>query len=197
MIQIARETYGAADDLLEASLKDSEEVYLLYEGPDGEGAAPRAQAALGPFELCERLDYDDGSVIERYISRDFDCALFTASDRLQVEYDNGARLEHVLLESNQDVLDSQFLWRNLPSEPHSISLQVFDDAGARVLGQDALIGGRSLARHRLDISALAPGNYAVKLIVYNFQTGQSVSGKLGETSVRFDRALEIAAINRS
>ena len=117
--------------------------------------------------------------------------------RFQVDYDNRARLVNALVETTRDFLEIQFIWSNLPSEPHSVSLQVFDADGAKVHNQDSTIGHISLARHRVDISSLPPGNYAVKLIMYNFETRVSVPGTVIESGSRFERELEIATIRRA
>ena len=169
---------------------------MIYNRRDTDAAALHVHASFERFNLCQREVHEDGSVIERYVKREFSCALLTSSKPLQVDYDNGARLENALHEITRDFLDVQLMWSNLPSEPHSMSLQIFDAADNKVLGQDSTIGYASLRRHRIDISPLPAGNYVVKLIVYNFNTGHSVSGKVSETSVRFDRELEIATIDR-
>ena len=113
---------------------------------------------------------------------------------MQVDYDNGARLVNTLLEITPDFLEVQLMWSNLPDEPHSVSLQIFDAAGAKVLGHDSTIGHTSLAQHRMDISSLPPGNYVVKLIVYHFDTRVSVPGTLTGIGTRFKRELELATI---
>ena len=177
--------------------RDNQVIYLLYNSRDADAAAPQEHAALEDFQLCQREAHEDGAVIERYVARDFACALIASSKPFRVNYDNGIRLENVYLERRQDHLDLQLMWSSLPSESHSASLQIFDAAGAKVLGQDSTIGHASLRRHRVDISSLPPGDYALKLIVYNFDTGHSVSGIASETGVRFERELEIAMIDRS
>ncbi len=181
---------------MESFARDNQVIYLLYNSRDTDSAAPRSQASLEQFDLCQREEHDDGSIIEHYVKREFSCALVTASQPLQVDYDNGIRLENVYLEHTHDDLDVELMWSNLASEPHSVSLQIFGAADDKVLGQDSTVGHVSLRRHRVNISSLPPGGYVVKLIVYNFNTGHSVSGKVSETSVRFDRELEIATIDR-
>ena len=193
VIQSAGKSYSD----MESFTLDNQIVFLVYNSRDTDAAALHVHASFERFNLCQREVHEDGSVIERYVKHEFSCALLTSSKPLQVDYDNGARLENTLVEMDQDYLDVQFMWSNLPSEPHSMSLQIFDAADDKVLGQDSTIGHVSLARHRIDISSLPPGNYVVKLIVYNFNTGHSVSGKVSDTSVRFDRELEIASIDRS
>lgn len=78
-----------------------------------------------------------------------------------------------------------------------VLIQAFDIAGNRVLGQDAVIGNISLDRQRIDISSLSPGDYTVKLILYNFDTGASVSGTVSDDGARIDRAVEVGTIHQN
>ena len=116
---------------------------------------------------------------------------------MRADYDNGARLVSAKTEVTTNFLDIQLMWSNLPDEPHSVSLQVFDAAGVKALGQDSTIGDASLAHHRIDISSLPPGQYAVKLIVYNFATRVSVPGTVTKTGTRFQRELQVATVRRA
>ncbi|MCY3831499.1 MAG: hypothetical protein OXG85_00705 [Chloroflexi bacterium] len=172
--------------------RDNQVVYLVYDANDAAPTMLKSRLSLDQFQLCQRYRHEDGAVIERYISRDFACKLFEAQGALQVDYENGARLENLLYQFGRDQLDVQFLWRNLPPDPHSVSLQVFNASGEMVRSQDSTIGLVSLARQRIDVSALPPGEYTVKLIVYNFQTGRSVPGRVSRDGSRFDREMEIA-----
>ena len=89
------------------------------------------------------------------------------------------------------------MWSRFPSEAHSLSLQVFDADGVKVLGQDSLIGDDSLYRILLDKSALQPGEYVVKLIVYDYNTRVSAPGTISRIGARFDREVVIATIEES
>ncbi|MCY3917218.1 MAG: hypothetical protein OXG49_14520 [Chloroflexi bacterium] len=188
---------GTSYDNMSEFAQDNQVIFLLYNNRENDAESLRSHLPFDGFELCHRDAREDGSVIEHYLLREFSCELVAGSEPLQVDYDNGARLVNALLEVTPDFLDVQLMWSNLPSEPHSISLQVFDDAGVKVLGQDSTIGYGSLGRHRVDISSLPAGNYVVKLIVYNFNTRISVPGVVSDSGARFERELEIATIDRS
>ena len=182
---------------LESFAHDNQVIYLLYNSRDINAEALRSHLPLDGFEFCQRDVREDGLVIEHYLSLEFSCGLVTSSQPFQVDYGNGARLVNALVEVTQDFLDVQLMWSNLPSEPHSISLQIFNAEGAKVLGQDETVGHATLARHRVDISSLPPGDYALKLIVYNFNTRVSVPGTVIGTGARFERELEIATMDRA
>ncbi len=182
---------------LESFARDNQVIYLVYNLRDMESAMLPSLLTFERFNLCLREEHQDGSVIEQYLSRDFSCALVDSGQPLQVDYDNGARLENTLLEITQDQLNLQVKWSGLPSEPHSVSLQVFNADGAKTLGQDSTIGDASLERYLVDISNLEPGNYAVKLVLYNYETRRSVSGKVSGTGERFGRELMITTFIRA
>ena len=178
-----------------AFASENQVVFLLYNARDSVEAPSKAFSFLDQFDLCQRHAHDDGSVIEHYVSPVFSCDLVNAADPFQVRYDNGARLENVVVKAGQDSLDVQFMWSSLPSETLSVSLQVFDRSGAKVLGQDSVIGQVSHARSLVDISSLPPGVYSVKLILYDFSTGVSVPAS--GAGAPFARELEIARIERA
>ncbi len=188
----------AADSRLnvEDFAKQSQTIYVLHTARDSYPEPITYAPPLDEFQRCERQTIEDGWAIDRLLRREFSCALFDSPTPLQARYDNGARLANVLVTLDAEQVELQMLWDALPTTSHAISLQFFDSSGSKVHNQDFVIGMEALARHRLDISALQPGDYAVKLIFYDFNTRTSVSGALDETGVRFERELEIAAINR-
>jgi len=194
MLQSADDRYTSLDEVM----RDSQTIYLLRDSLE---AAPDVLDGYIPadqFESCQREIHQDGSVAEVFVSHAFSCALVISEDRIQVQYDNGLRIANIMLEASQDIVDVQIMW--LPpalKEPHSISIQVFDASGAKVLGQDSTIGYSTLTRQLTDVSTLPLGDYVVKLIVYNYNTGLTASGTALKDGARFERQLEIATINRT
>ncbi|MCY4062764.1 MAG: hypothetical protein OXG53_10385 [Chloroflexi bacterium] len=193
VIQVA----GASSADLDSFARDNQVIYLLYNKRDTDAKALHAHISFDGFKLCHRIEHEDGSVIEQYLSREFSCSLVASSRPMQVDYDNGARLANASIEATRDMLEIQLMWSNLPSEPHAVSLQVFNAEGDKVLGQDSTITDAALARQHINISSLPPGNYVVKLIVYDFNTRVSVPGTVSAESLRFERELEIASVDRT
>ena len=175
---------------------ESQVIYFTYNTRDSQ-TMHNGIFDFERFELCQRNAHDDGAVIEQYVSRDFSCELVTSASGFTAQYDNGARLENLLFAADQDQLDLQLQWSHLPDEVYSVSIQVFDASGEKVLGQDSVIGHVSLARHRVDVSSLPPGDYSVKLIMYNFNSGAVVSGTESRDGARFDRELVIGNLNHN
>ena len=190
MMQNAGRRYANVD----AFASDSQIVYLVYDANSSNGSPTDSLSSLDRFNLCRRQAHDDGSVIELYLKPEFSCALYTSDHPFRVRYDNGAQLENLLYDIGQDYVDIQLLWSRLPRQTHSISFQFFDASGVKVAGQDYVVSRSPVARHQIDISSLPPGDYSVKIIYYNFETGKSVPGTV---SVRFERALEFATIRKS
>lgn len=187
---------GLAYTDMDAIAGDNQLVYLVYDASDADPpTALDANSFLAEFELCQRDSNNGRSMIDHYVSRDYSCALVTSGNPLRVQYDNGARLENVIVQADQDVLDLQFMWSSLPEETHSISIQLFDATGAKLFGQDAVIAHATLDRHYINISDLEPGQYEVRLIVYSFVTGKTVGGTVTASGARFDRELAIADLN--
>ncbi|MDE2853476.1 MAG: hypothetical protein OXN88_04835 [Chloroflexota bacterium] len=194
MLQSADDRYTSLDEVM----RDSQTIYLLRDSLEAAPAILDGYIPADQFESCQREIHQDGSVAEVFVSRAFSCALVISEDRIQVQYDNGLRIANIMLEASQDIVDVQIMW--LPpalKEPHSISTQVFDASGAKVLGQDSTIGYSTLTRQLTDVSTLPSGDYVVKLIVYNYNTGLTASGTALKDGARFERQLEIATINRT
>ena len=195
--ELVMQSAGARYPDMDAFTNDSQVVHLLYNMREVSPDSLSTYVKLDGFNLCQREASDDGAVIEHYVSRDFSCELMTSSSTpFQVRYDNGIRLENLEIQTDQDGMDFQFMWSGLPDEAHSVSIQVFDETGEKMLGQDSVIGHITLDRQRIDISSLPPGDYSVKLIMYNFESGAIVGGTANEDGARFERELPIATLNR-
>ena len=166
-------------------------IYVVARSRDADPALMRSTPPLDQYHACGRQTYDDGWVVTRLLRREFSCALFTSPKPLQVRYDNGARLANLLVAVEEEELEIQMRWGALPMPKHAFSVQFFDEAGNKAHNQDFVISDESLDYLRLDISSLPPGKYAVKLIVYNFNTRVSVPGTVIDTGAKFQRELEL------
>ena len=194
--ELAMQNAAPPEADLSTFTKDNQVINLLYNTHDGDPEMLIDDTAFHGFDLCQRTAHDDGAVIELYVNRDFSCELVASDNPFQIRYDNGIRLENLKVDADQDNLDLQFMWSNLPDEAHSVSIQVFNAAGEKALGQDSVIDHQTLDRQRSDISSLPAGDYSVKLILYSFDTGATVGGTVNEDGTRFERELPIATLNR-
>ena len=191
-IQSSNPSYTDLNALLAA-----EKLILLLYNPDQIGAESLgglSSALAENFQACRPTINAANLVAAYYLPAGFDCALLAAAERIAVEFDNGVRLANLLYNTDGDYLNVESWWTSLPDEAHGVSIQVFDAAGAKAAGADFVIHNESLARHRLSLTSLAPGEYSVKLILYNYHSGHSVSGMVTGSLARFARELEIGTI---
>ena len=195
--ELAMQNAGARYTDIGAFTKDNQVIHLLYNTRDEDADRLNILENFDDFNLCQREANDEGAVIDHYVSREFSCALVISGNAFEVQYDNGAKLENLMAEQMHKNLDLQLMWSNLPDDAYSVSVQIFDAAGEKALGQDSVIDHVTLDRHQIDVSSLPPGDYTVKLIMYNFATGAIVSGTVSKDGARFDRALDVAAIHRA
>lgn len=178
----------------EGFLAGSQVITVIY-ARDYELAPVTRRPPLDQYQSCGPQSLESGSIVERLLRRDFSCALFASPAPLSARYDNGAVLANTIVALDGARLDIQMRWEALPKTRHAISIQLFDASGGKAHNQDFVVEDLVLARHRLDISGLSPGQYGVKLILYDFNSRDSVSGVDSVTDVRFSRELEIATID--
>ncbi len=171
-------------------------VLLVYYPPHtaAELVETSASRLTNSFKSCGRVGSTGTAYIEYFTRAEIPCALLLPDAALTVNYDNGVRLANALLESDGDQLDIATWWNRLPDEAHGVSIQVFDAAGVKAASGDFVIHHEPLLSHRLDLSPLDPGEYRVKLILYNYQGGGSIAGTVGGSQLRFDRELDIGSI---
>lgn len=146
------------------------------------------------FKSCRRLVDVDDAVIEYFLHEAFPCDLAVAAQPLAAHYANGIRLGNLLVDSQPSQLDLYFLWTRLPAESHAFSVQAFDRDDAKVAGADFTVGLDPLARRRIDTSSWTAGDYDLKLILYNYESGVSVPGTVIRSGVQFERELDIGRI---
>ncbi|MCY3917925.1 MAG: hypothetical protein OXG49_18130 [Chloroflexi bacterium] len=146
------------------------------------------------FQSCRRLTGTDEALVELFLDAAFPCELAISAAPLEVRYENGIQLGNLLLESSDGALDLYLLWTRLPADAHAVSFQFLDADGARAGGEDFVIGQEPLAHYRIDTSSLTAGDYQVKMILYDYDSGASVAGTVSASQARFDRALRITNI---
>lgn len=191
-LQSSNPTHSDTKDFLSA-----EGLILLLYNPTQTGKdrlGPLGEAIANDFQACPPIIDAENLVAAYYPRTGFDCALLMSADRFEVAFDNGLRLANLLYTADGDSLDIQSWWTRLPADAHGVSIQIFDERGEKATGGDFVIHHESLASHRLDLSSLAPGEYSVKLILYNFESGRSVPGMVLSSQARFERALDIGSI---
>ncbi|MCY3915043.1 MAG: hypothetical protein OXG49_03430 [Chloroflexi bacterium] len=149
------------------------------------------------FKFCHRyMDRDEAS-IDLYLKSNIPCEAVSDQSKFEVRFDGGARLHNLSYDLFSDRIIFYLSWTNGPENRYSFSLQFFDERGEKAHQYDSVILREPVSAYSVDISGLRSGSYKTKLIVYNYETGASVSGTVIETRQRFERELEIATFERS
>ena len=195
--ELAMQNAGKLYPNLDAFIQDNQVIHVLYNTRDADTDLLKSHLNFGGFNLCQREASDDGAVIEHFVNREYSCELVISGNPFEVRYENGARLDNLQVQVDADIVDLQLRWSNLPDEAYSASLQVFDASGEKFLGQDSVIGYETLGRYQVDLSSLPPGDYVVKLIMYDFNSGAIVPGTVSADGARFERYLKVADIHRT
>ena len=144
------------------------------------------------LEFCDRVQEYLDLVVERHIDIAYPCELITSDEPFVVEFDNGLQLSNAMVERYSDKLQLLLWWTVPEIERHAYSIQLFDTKGERLRQLDEVIDNEPLSRQQIDISTLTPGDYLVKLIVYDYVTKQSQPGTILGNQETFRRELEIA-----
>ncbi len=180
----------------ERLLADSMALRFVYDPAraGGETLQQYRDWLQGDFKNCGLVAEAFGMRLEYWLQPGFPCALAVDAAPRQVDYDNGLRLGNLLLEVEGKALDLYFLWRGFPEKIAAFSLQLFDEEDKKVFGQDHIIHEDDLAHHRFDLSPLAQGVYAAKLIVYDYESRASVPGTILSAGRPFQRELDLGSL---
>ncbi len=143
------------------------------------------------FKACKRYLNKVNSVIEYYLKLEFPCALITDPAPIAIHYQDGTQLANFKIERTSEEITIYLWWTQTIGKAYSLSLQIFDQQANKVRWLDAVIEGEPLDLFSFDISTLAPGDYVVKLIVYNYETLKSQSGTILAQQQHFDREVEL------
>lgn len=144
------------------------------------------------YQACRRFVEKPDSVIEYYLRADVPCELLNAPDPFSIQYDNGSELGHLIADQTSDSLTIFLRWLQTVGEEYSFTLQVFNEQEDKVLQADRVISSEPVDIVNFDLSALPAGEYAAKLIVYDFETLESQPGARVDPAQRFEREIEVA-----
>ena len=161
-------------------------LWLLYRTKD------RVSITDMPGELgrvfCERALEEWGFTLERYALHSVE----NCPDRpVRLEFDKDIRLTapEITIQDGLLRLDAHF--RSADETllaRYSLAVHVFDQRGQRVAQGDVGVGPGAIVplRSEIDVSALPPGEYELRVALYDWQTGARLSARDTETDVVSD-----------
>ncbi len=155
-------------------------IWLLY--PSRDGALIKELTDAGGLVHCEPALDKWGFALERIARSDARCA----SDARHLEFANNVRLtwsgfslrdEMLRFEAGLTSADDYLLAN------YSLAVHVIDQSGERVAQGDVGVGPGAIVplRSEIDVSALPPGDYELRVALYDWQTGTRLSARDPET----------------
>ena len=180
---------------LEAIAANNSIIWLVY---DPRRILPQSNDSFNRwyarhYQSCQHMSIDDNTIAERAISLDFPCELVDDQTSLHVRYQGGVVLAERLTESTPDHVSINLWWSDPGSGSYAFSVQTFDQTGVKFdQQQDQVISVNPVTVQTIDTTSFPPGQYSVRLIVYDFDTRQSQPGTNLSTGAEFQRELEIA-----
>ena len=152
-------------------------IWLLYLSKDRMGYADLPQA-LGRV-LCERVLDEWGFTLERYALHSVE----NCPDRtVRLEYDSDIQLTAPEISLLDGLLRLDTHFRSADDyllSYYSLAVHVIDQSGERVAQGDTGVGPGAIVplRSEIDISALPPGDYEVRVALYDWQTGERLNAR--------------------
>ena len=143
------------------------------------------------FKMCERYLERDVSIIDYYVKQAIPCELITAEMKRGIAYENGTELANYAIEEIDGELAAYLWWRHTDDKRYSFSLQIFDENANLVAQHDQVISDEPIDIVSIDTSSLPAGDYSVQLVVYEFETLKSQTGRMLLSGERISRAASI------
>ena len=156
-------------------------LWLLYRTKDRVGFADLPQELGRVF--CERALDEWGFTLERYALHSVEnCPARPV--RLAFDKDIQMTAPEITILDGRLRLDAHFRSDDeLLLASYSLAVHVFDQRGQRVAQGDVGVGPGAIVplRSEIDVSALPPGDYEVRVALYDWQTGVRLSARDLET----------------
>ena len=143
------------------------------------------------YRPCRRYYENYRTVVQLYVKRPLPCELLIDESPLTVRYDNGMQLENIVHQLEDGHLTFFLWWSTIIDDQYAVSLQIFDGIESKAQQFDAEVGGDPIDIFNLDVSQLDPGEYVVRLILYEIDSLKSQAGTIITSEQRFERASDI------
>lgn len=170
-------------------IEDDESFLMIYD--------PRVTDPVGidlysdiilAFKSCATLVDLPELHIDYYVRNHIPCSLVDDSEPVELEFENGIRLDNIELEQINDETYRIFTWWDREvdtSLPLSFTIQVVNEDGLPVLASDYYMPSKTIGFNDLDISSLQAGDYQLQLIIQNIESGEWVKSRTILTDTDF------------
>ena len=148
------------------------------------------------YRFCRSIVDRHEASIALYLQPDIPCDALGAEGKFMAHYDTGIGLHRVSHYMDGDEIRFHLAWTHKSERDTAFSLQLFDERDEKARQLDNIVLPELVSTHSMDISDLGEGAFTAQLIVYEYETGRSISGIAEDSGQRFDRRLEIARIER-
>ena len=155
-------------------------VWFIYLPEDHVGFTNVSQELGRVF--CERVLHESGFTFERYALHLENCP--DRPVRLVFDSDIQLTVQEISVSNGWLRLDAHF--RSTDEQllaQYSLAIHLFDQTGERVAQGDTGVGPGAIVplRSEIDVSALPPGDYEVRVALYDWQTGERLPARDLET----------------
>ena len=146
------------------------------------------------FKFCARFYEDERTTIDTYIRLAYPCAVVDGRSPVEIRYDSGVQLHYAPFDVLADKVRFYLAWTNNTNDIMAYSIQFVGEDGNMALQYDDVIHRQLLTVPEVETTALSAGVYSVQLIVYDFETRVSQGGVVSDTAQRFERELQLGAL---
>jgi hypothetical protein len=187
---------------IRASIGDSPRVWLAYLDAPAPAARTEFSARLGDrYDLCGTVTTNHHLNFDLYAQSPACCSPETSARPPLIHYQNELALSgiEVMPPDENGTLRVLLGWagaNTIPAYQYSTALHLVDETGALVAQSD---NGLPLEpflcrRETIPLDDVPPGSYTLALIVYDWQTGDRLTGTIIETGESGDR-LRLQTVN--
>ena len=143
------------------------------------------------FNFCKRYVDKPENAIDFYLKSSLPCTLVTDEAPFAIRYDNGTELGNLLHDHSPDLLTLYLRWLHSIDKVYAFTLQVFDEKENKVAQYDRVISGDPIDIATFNLKGLPAGEYVVRLIVYDRESGASQPGTVLTPQQEFERAADV------
>lgn len=153
------------------------------------------------FKYCETLVDLLELHIDYYVRHHISCDLIADESPVQLEFENGLRLDNLVLEEVSPAQYQIFSWwdaqNRTDSLPLGFSIRILNEDDLPVLASDYYMPAETIGFNDLDVSDLLPGTYSVQIRVWDVQSGNSFGSRAAGVDTGFEEYQTVGEVTIS